>query len=211
LRVIGIARDIKANSLVDGATLPSVYVPLQQQYTSTVTIVARTTHGRRIASEMRSVVAAMNPDLPIVSSQTLEESVSLGLVPQRIVASVAGSLGLVGLLLAAIGIYGVTAYAVTRRTREIGIRVALGAQRAEIVSLVLSQGISLAAIGSMIGLALAAAAGMALAPMLFGIPAIDPVTFVGAASLFAAVSLVACYVPARRATRVDPLVALRCE
>jgi predicted permease len=214
LRVIGVVRDIKANSLVDGATLPSVYVPLQQQYTSTVTtvtIVARASHGQRIANEVRSVVAAMNPDLPIISSQTLEESVALGLVPQRIAASVAGSLGLVGLLLAAIGIYGVTAYAVTRRTREIGIRVALGAQRREIVSLVLAQGMSLAAIGAIIGLALAAAAGMALAPMLFGIPAIDPLTFAGAALLFVAVSLVACYVPARRATKVDPLTALRCE
>jgi putative ABC transport system permease protein len=211
LRVIGVARDIKANSLVDGATLPSVYVPLQQQYTPAVTIVARTTHGQRIANEMRSIVAAINPELPIISSQTLEESVALGLVPQRIAASVAGSLGLVGLLLAAVGIYGVTAYAVTRRTREIGIRVALGAQRGEIVGLVLSQGMSLVLIGAIIGLTLAAGAGMALAPMLFGVPAIDPVTFAGAALLFGIVSVIACYVPARRATRVDPLTALRCE
>jgi putative ABC transport system permease protein len=127
------------------------------------------------------------------------------------VASVSGSLGSIGLLLAAIGIYGVTAFAVTRRTREFGIRIALGARRADIVRMVLRQGMVLTAIGCVIGLSLGAAVGRMLAVFLFGAPPFDPLTFGGTAALFAAVALAACYGPVRRAARVDPLIALRHE
>jgi predicted permease len=211
LLVVGVARDVKASSLIDGLSRSLVYVPLQQQYQPTVTIVARTTRGQRIADEIRSLVASADPNLPIVTSQTLEDAASIGLVPQRVVASVAGSLGLVGALLAAIGIYGVAAYAVTRRTREIGIRMALGAGRADVVAMVLRQGLWLAVTGSVIGLLLAAGASQALGGFLFGIPPLDPAAFGFAAVLFALVGLAACYVPARRATRIDPLTALRYE
>ena len=153
----------------------------------------------------------MNPNLPIVRSQTLDDSVALGLVPQRVAVSVSSSLAIVGLLLAAIGIYGVTAYAVTRRTREIGIRVALGAHRADVVRMVLGQGMSLALIGCAIGLMLAAAVSQALASFLYGIPPMDPAIFGGAAALFTVVGLVACYLPARRATRINAMEALRYE
>jgi putative ABC transport system permease protein len=122
---------------------------------------------------------------------------------------VSGSLGLVGLLLASIGIYGVTAYTVARRTREIGVRIALGARPADIVRMVLREGLSLTLIGSAIGALLAALVSRALAGFLFGIPAIDPVAFFGAAALFTATGLLACYVPVRRATHVDPTQALR--
>jgi len=211
LLVVGVARDVVSSSLVDGMASLMVYVPFEQQYSPRITIVARTTHGQRISDEMRQLVTSMNPSLPIVTAQTLEDSVALGLVPQRVAASVTASLGLVGLLLAAIGIYGVTAYRVTRRTHEIGIRLAMGAQRADIVGMVLRQGLSLAAIGSAIGLAIAAGASQLLAVFLFGVPPMDPLAFGGAAVLFAAVALAACYVPVRRATKVDPLIALRCE
>jgi putative ABC transport system permease protein len=209
--VVGVARDVKASSLIDGLSRSLVYVPLQQQYTAGLTIVARTTRGQRIAEEIRSLAASINPDLPIVTSQTLEDAMALGLVPQRVVVSVSGGLGLVGALLAAIGIYGVTAYAVARRRREIGIRMALGAQRADLVRMILRQGMRLAIGGSAIGLLLAAGASQALVAFLFGVPPLDPAIFGGAAALFTVVGLAACYLPARRATTVDPLVALRCE
>ena len=147
--------------------------------------------------------------MSIVTAQTLEESLELGLMPQRVVAAVAGGLGLVGLLLAALGIYGVTAFVVARRTREIGIRIALGAQRADVIRLILRQGLSLIAGGAAVGLVLAAAAGRVLTAYLFGIPAVDPVTFLGVAVLFASVGLAACYAPVRRATRIHAMEALR--
>jgi putative ABC transport system permease protein len=117
----------------------------------------------------------------------------------------------VGLLLAAIGIYGVTSYAVSRRTREIGIRIALGADRRGVVAIVLRQALVLTGIGLVIGLAFGAAAAQLLRSLLFGISAVDPLTFGGAAVLFVAVALAASYVPARRATRLDPVTALRSE
>ncbi|TMB54488.1 MAG: FtsX-like permease family protein [Chloroflexi bacterium] len=153
----------------------------------------------------------MDPTLAIVTSQTLEDSTALGLVAQRVAASLSGSLGIVGLLLAGIGIYGVTAYTVARRIREIGIRIALGARRSDIVGMVLGEGMSIAVIGSAVGSILAAAASQLLTGFLFGIPPLDPVPFAGAVLLLLAIGLVACYVPARRATRVDPVVALRYE
>jgi predicted permease len=211
LQVVGVARDVKASTLIDGLSRSIVYVPLQQHYMATLTIVARTTRGQRAAEEIRSLVAAMNPDLPIVASQTLEDATALGLVPQRIVVSVAGGLGVVGALLAAIGIYGVTAYAVARRRREIGIRMALGARRVDVVRMILQRGIRLTVIGCAIGLLLAAGASQALVVFLFGVAPLDPAVFGGAAAFFAVIGLAACYLPARKATTFDPLVALRCE
>jgi predicted permease len=212
LLVVGVARDIRYFGPRDMAPHLFVYVPLQQQpFGSRVTVVARTAGGRRIASDIRALIAQMNPNLPIVAAQTLEDWTAVSLVPQRVAASVSGALGGVGLLLAAIGIYGVTAYTVARRTREIGIRIALGAKRADIVGMVLGQGMSLAIIGSALGLLLAAAAGRLLAAFLLGVAPIDPVTFLGAALLFALIGLAACYVPARRATKIDAMEALRYE
>ncbi len=135
-----------------------VYVPVQQQssFTSSLTIITRARQGESVANAVRKLVGSMNPDLPIAATPTLAESVALGLMPQRIAASIAGSLGTVGLLLAAIGIYGVTAFTVTRRLREFGIRVALGARRADILRIVLRQGLGLTFAGCAIGVLLAA-------------------------------------------------------
>jgi ABC-type antimicrobial peptide transport system permease subunit len=176
-----------------------------------LTIVARSTSGQRLADKVRALLTSMNPNLPITAAQTLEDSVALGLVPQRVAGAVSAGLGLVGLMLAAIGVYGVTAYAVTRRTREFGIRMALGARRADIVGMVLREGLILTLIGSVSGLVVAAAIGRVLEGFLFGIPPLDPVTFGGAAVLFVAIGLTACYLPVRRATGIDPSQALRYE
>src|SRR5258706_5207188 len=176
-----------------------------------MTIAARPANGQPIEDAVRAAVASMNPNLPIASSQTLEESVALGMVPQRVIASISGSLGVIALFLASMGIYGVTTFAVTRRTREFGIRLALGATRGDIVRMVLQQGMSLTIIGCAMGLLLGAAAAQVLAGFLFGLPPLDWLTFGGSAALFAAIGMAACYGPARRATNVDPLAALRHE
>ena len=209
--VVGVARDVTYNSLVDGTRELFVYVPLQQAYMSRISIVVRTRPGRKLGTQIAALVGSMNPGLPIVSAGSLAERIVVGWTPQRIAASLSGSLGVVGLLLSAIGIYGITAYAVATRTREIGIRVALGARRANVVRLVIRNGMSLVAIGSVIGLMIAAAASHLMSGLLFGIPSIDPVSFGGTVLMFGLTGLAACYVPVRRATRVDVTQALRAE
>ena len=212
LRIVGVARDPAYGTLLEGTTGLYVYVPLQQQYLrGIVMIAARSKDGRRLADELRGAVVAMNPSLPIVSARTADEYTSLGLLPQRIVATTAGGLGAVGLLLAAIGVYGVTAYAVARRTREFGVRIALGALPRDIVTMVLWQGMRITAAGLTVGLLLAAGAGTAATAYLFGVTPLDPATFAGVALLFAVVGALACYAPARRAAASDPISALRAE
>ena len=210
LTVVAVARDSKYRSLGEDPR-PFVYVPLQQQYMSRTTIAARSMQGQRLAADLRKLLASMNPNLPIVTAQTLEDYASLGLVPQRVAASVSASLGIVGFLLAAIGIYGVTAYMVTSRTREIGIRMALGAQSRDVVRMVLRQGMTLALIGVAIGLTLAAGVSRALGSLLFGVGPADPLAFGGSAAAFCLIGLAACYVPARRATEIEATEALRYE
>jgi putative ABC transport system permease protein len=208
LLVIGVARHVAYNSLIDGARDLFVYLPLRQEYTSRISIVAR---GNGAGAQLAALVASIDPNLPIVSSGSLEDRIAVSQTPQRVVASVSGALGAVGLLLAAIGIYGITAYAVASRTREIGVRLALGARPADVMRMVLRKGMSLVVIGAVMGLVLAAASSQLLTALLFGIPPIDPVSFGGAALLFAATGLAACYVPVRRAARIDVTEALRYE
>jgi predicted permease len=210
MTVVAVARDTKYRDLAE-APRSFIYVPEQQQYSPRTTIVARSTHGQRLAAQLRTLLAGLNPNLPITQSQTLDDYAALTLIPHRVAAAVSASLGIVGLLLAAIGIYGVTAYSVTSRTREIGIRVALGAPRARVVRLVLGQGMALTMAGAMLGLVLAAGASRLLGSLLFGIGATDPITFVGTALLFTAIGLAACYVPVRRALRISANEALRYE
>lgn len=213
VQVVGVVRDVKSTSLVDGMSESFVYLPLQQQRTAgttaRMTVVVRAQRGRPVADAVRTLVASMDPNLPIVTSSTLEDSMALGLVPQRVAASVAGTLGVVGWLLAAIGIYGVTAFVVAQRMREFGIRMALGARGGDIVRMVLGQGLWLTLAGSVAGLALAAAAGHALSGFLFGVPPFDAALFAGAVALAVAIGVAACVGPARRATRVEALIALR--
>jgi predicted permease len=211
LLVVGVAHEVKSTSVVDGLSRACVYVPVQQTYSPRVTLVARTSRGQRIADELRSLVTSMNPNLSIVTAGTLDESLAFGLTPQRVVAWVSGGLGTVGLLLAALGIYGVTAYLVTRRTREIGIRMALGAPSAAVIRMILRQGIVPVAVGAAVGLTLAAASARIVAAYLFGIPPVDPVTFCGVSAVFLLIALAACYAPVRRATRIEAVDALRYE
>jgi ABC-type antimicrobial peptide transport system permease subunit len=215
LLVIGVAGTVKSTSLIDGLAGPYVYLPLAQQYekglTSELTIATRTAVDHSRTAEIKAIVAGLDPKVSIVRVQTLEDSVALGLLPQRVATILSSSLGLVALLLAAVGIHGVTAYTLTRRTREIGVRVALGAQRRDVTRLVLRHGASIAFIGCAIGLLMAAAVGHAVAAFLFGVSPMDLPIFIGTTFLFTLVTAAACYVPARRAIRINPLEAIRYE
>ena len=209
LTVVGVAPDAQVDML--GANVgPFVYVPLAQRYMSRASLVVKSAAGGTIP-QVRALVRELNPNLPVTTALPLEQVTALMLIPQRIAGAVAGTLGVVVLLLAAIGIYGVTAYSVSRRTREIGIRMALGANRTSVLRLVIRQGLVLTAIGVTLGLAAGAAGAQVLRSLLFGVSALDPIAFGGAAVLFGVVALAASYLPARRATRVDPMIALRTE
>jgi predicted permease len=209
LLVVGVARD--ASTATGDSQPPFIYVPLAQWYSSTMVLLTRSVGGLRASGAVRALVATLDPKLPIVSVRALHELEGPVATQLRVSSAISGGVGVVGLLLAALGIYGVTAYAVTRRTRELGIRIALGARPADVLRLVLVQGASLVATGSVIGLAMALAASRLLKRLIYGIPAVDPVSFTVAVAGCLAIGVLACWFPARRATRIDPLAALRVE
>jgi putative ABC transport system permease protein len=209
LTVVGVAPDAQVYTLGKRAG-PFVYVPLAQRYVPRVSLLVKSTAGSLIP-QVRMLARELNPNLPVINAMPLEQVTAILLIPQRIAGALAASLGVVVLLLAAIGIYGITSYSVSRRTREIGIRMALGANRGAVMRLVVWQGVMLTAAGMALGLAAAAAGAQLIRTLLFGVSALDPLAFGGAALVFAAVSLAASYVPARRAMNVDPTIALRAE
>jgi putative ABC transport system permease protein len=189
---------------------PLIYVPLAQRYVPRVSLLARTS-GASAIPMLRAMVRTLNPNLPVTQALPMTDINALQLVPQRLAAVAAAAFGLVGLLLAAIGIYGVTSYNVNQRLREIGIRVALGADRGTVLAMIVRQGVLLTALGIAIGVAAGAAVAQVMRSLLFGISAIDPITFVGGAALFLLVSVAAMLGPARRATAGDPMTALRAQ
>jgi predicted permease len=209
LTVVGIARDGKYRWLGEGPQA-FIYVPLAQNYFAELALIVKT-DGRRITADVRAAVRQVNPRLPIVHAATLEETTAVGLLPHRLAGGVAGAFGLLGLFLAAIGIYGITAHNVTQRTKEIGVRVALGAARPDVVRLVLGQAMRMSILGAAIGLLLAGGATQVLASLLFGVRPLDPVSFASGAAIFCALALTASWFPARRAASVNPVEALRTE
>jgi predicted permease len=211
MQIVGIVADVKYGSLIDGAADVQVYVPYDQQPLRRILLAVRARPAANVIAETRSILAATAPTFRIVSQQSAEEYAALGLVAQRVAAYVGGSLGLFGLVLAAIGLYGVTSYALNHRTREIGIRAALGARHWDVMTMIAREGMQLAALGSVIGLSMAAAVGRVLATALIGVRPTDTLTFVFAGLLFGATAFLACCVPAYRATRIPPIDALRAE
>src|SRR4026209_1356633 len=177
-----------------------------------MTLVVRTTgEPQGITRTVREQIRALDPNLPIADVKTLRDQLELSLFPSRVAAWTLGGFGLLALLLAGVGSYGVVSYAVTQRTREIGVRMTLGAKEKDVLGLVLWDGLIVIVAGLAIGLLLAAAATRVSAAFLYGVGATDPVTFVAVPLRLGVVALVASYVPARRAVKVDPLVALRYE
>jgi predicted permease len=210
IEVIGVSKNIKDKSL-GGETEPFIYAPLAQFYVPRQMIVLRTASPSTALPALRAAVRELNPNLPIVNVRSLRDVTALGLLPQRLAVWVAGTMGIVGMLLAALGIYGVTAYNVGRRTREIGIRVALGARPASVLRLVLREGLRLTGIGLTIGFVAAIGLTWLLKSLLFGIAPTNALTFIGTSAALLLITLLASYVPARRAVRVDPMIALRHE
>ncbi|HJU55738.1 MAG TPA: FtsX-like permease family protein, partial [Pyrinomonadaceae bacterium] len=212
LTVVGVVGGVKHTSL-DGEPKPMMYVSYLQSHWSDMTLAVRASGGRAedLAAAVRKEVWALDKDQPVASVQTMESLFAKAVAPQRFQMMLVGLFAAVALLLSVVGIYGVMAYAVTQRTHEIGIRMALGAQRRDVFKLLMGQGMAQALIGILLGLAGAFALTRLMSSLLFGVSATDPLTFAGVSLILASVALLACYIPARRAMKVDPMVALRYE
>lgn len=212
--VVGVARDGKYLMLSEDPR-PYFYVPLTQFYTSPVTLFVRTQGDPLVlVPALRQILAELDPHLPIYNVRTMAEHLrqsALALMPLRLAAVLAGAQGMLGLFLAILGIYGVVSYAVTQRTHEIGIRLALGAARSDILRLVVREGWRLTLVGLGIGFALTLVVALGLSRLLYGLNPIHLPVFSIVAALLAGIALIACYLPARRATRLNPMLALRCE
>jgi putative ABC transport system permease protein len=189
-----------------------VYLPLTQHWRAGRQLLVRAGPGAEtLGASLRAVVRDLDPALPRPAVSTLREENGIVLLPQRVAAIVTGALGGVGLLLASVGLYGIVAYQAGRRSREIGIRVALGAQRRDVLGLIVGDGMRLVGLGVATGLLLAAAGTRVMAKLLFGVSPMDAATFAAMSGVFVAVALVASWLPARRAATVDPAVALSAE
>jgi predicted permease len=214
IEVVGVAADGKYVMMAEEPRA-YFYLPLAQHYRSPITLMVRTaTEPGPLVKPLQGVLNDLDPDLPVFNVRTMERHLrdsAFGLMPLRMGATLAGLQGLIALLLAVMGLYAVVSYAVSQRTHEIGIRMALGARRRGVLRLVLREGMRLAVIGVLIGLVAAVGMGFALSRVLYGLKPIDLGVFAGVTTLLLAVAALACYLPARRATRVDPMVALRYE
>jgi len=211
LEVVGVAKTGKYRALAEDPK-PFFYYPTGQRRPSTMMLVMRSSvDPRSLVSAVRGEVQALDRRVPVSGVKTMDEHKTYALWAPNMAASLSLAFGIVAMLLSAVGLYSVMAYVVSQRTREVGIRMALGANRADVLQLITRQGMRLAAIGVGIGLLLSLALAQVLSSLLIGVSGYDVPTFILVPTLLAAVALVACYLPARRATKVDPLVALRYE
>ncbi|HKN68143.1 MAG TPA: FtsX-like permease family protein, partial [Gemmatimonadaceae bacterium] len=209
--VVGIVRNTRYNSL--GERTPDfMYLPFAQHYRSEMILQVRTAGATpAMSATLRDLVHTLDPRLPPAPVTSLGDDMRIVLLPSELGAALLGVFGLLALLLASVGIYGVTSYSVAQRTREMGIRSALGATARDLVLLLAQQSMRVVLIGAGIGLVLALATARLLTSQLYGVTATDPLTFVVMPALLLAIALLATLVPARRATRVDPANALRTE
>lgn len=209
--IVGIAHDAKYASL-DEPTPMLAYFPLAQQWRAKRTLIVRTTSELgTLAPALQSLVHAIDLDAPRPVVTALQQATGIARLPQRVAATVTGVLGVVGLFLSMAGLYGVVAYAASRRASEIGIRLALGARREDVLRMIVRGGVQLAAAGVAVGLVLAALATQLLAHLLFDVSPLDPRTYLATSALLVVVALVASYLPARRAASADPAAVLRAE
>jgi putative ABC transport system permease protein len=209
--VVGVVAHVK-NYGVDEDSRVELYLPYLQSPVGSFTLVVRSQGDpASLASALRGAVSAADPEVPLYAVRTLEDLVSERTGQRRLAVVLLGFFAAIALALAGVGIYGVMSYAVAQRTQEIGIRMALGAHRRDVLSMVLRHGLGLAVAGVALGLLAALGLARLIASLLFGVSAADPPTFSLVPLILIGVALLACYLPARRATLVDPLVALRYE
>ncbi|HVF27833.1 MAG TPA: FtsX-like permease family protein, partial [Pyrinomonadaceae bacterium] len=213
--IVGVVRSGSYRTL-NSEPRPFIYLPFAQRggtrFNSQMLLHVRSSaHAPNVYTAIRQEVALIDRNIPLQEPMAVSEYINFSLLPQRIATSVAGVFGITGLILSGLGIFGMVSYSVAQRTHEIGIRMALGAQRADVFRMVLRQGLRVTSLGVAIGLALAFAVTRLVSSLLYGMSATDPVTFAGVSLLLAVVAMLASYIPARRATKVDPMIALRYE
>ncbi|HEX5706692.1 MAG TPA: ABC transporter permease, partial [Pyrinomonadaceae bacterium] len=210
--IVGVARRVRSYGL-DAQARMRLYVPAAQTPMHLMHLAVRSSNSNpeQLARAVAAEVRALDADQPVYSVRTMDDALAQSLAPRRLNATLLAVFATVALTLAAIGVYGVISYSVARRTHEIGVRMALGAQRGDIMRLVLRQGMLLALCGVAAGVLAALALTRVMTGLLFGVSATDPLTFAFVALVLAAVATLACLIPARRATKVDPMVALRYE
>jgi putative ABC transport system permease protein len=209
--VIGVVADVKLEGLAQQTPM-QIYLPVAQNSTSSFNLVARTeTEPTTMASSIQAVIHTIDPDLPVYQIRSMNQVLERSIMTRRATMILLGGFATLAVVLAAVGIYGVISYGVIQRTREIGLRMALGAEPGQVMRLILRQGMSLILAGVSVGLIGAFALTRVISSMLFEVSATDPITFVGVPFVLTAIALLACYLPARRAMRVDPMAALRCE
>jgi len=210
-RVIGVVETGKYASLGEEPK-EFMYFPHRELFSFPMTLLARTrTDPQAVLGQVRGIVGGMDSELPLWDVQTMEDHMGIALLPARLGGEVLGGFGILGLLLAAVGVYGVMAYSVAQRTRELGIRLAVGADRSAVIRMVLGEGLRLAAVGTGVGLLAAAGASQLIKSMLYNTSALDPVAFVSVPLILIAVAAMAVYLPARRAASVDPMKALKTD
>jgi putative ABC transport system permease protein len=208
-QIIGVARTANYSSWGEPPQL-CVYVPLEQNYSDAMTLYVRSKGDpKQILNAVQQEMHAAAPQIRVGGTRTGRQIIDGGLFQAKIGVTLLSVFGLLALGLASIGLYGIMAYSVNQRKREIGLRMALGAARTSVVGLIVKQGMSLVLTGALIGFVAALLAGRVLSGLLYGVSAADPISIAAAASVLAVVALLACYLPARWASRVDPLVALR--
>jgi predicted permease len=211
MEIVGVVGDIKYTGL-DAKPEPAYYLPIAQVgWRDTYLAVRTSSNPITLAPALRQEIRALDKDLPVTNITTMEQLLAESVAQPRFRTLLLGIFAVVALILASVGIYGVISYTVTRRTNEIGIRMALGAQTSEILKLVIRQGMTLAVVGVGIGIAASLALTQVLEKLLYEVSVTDSATFAGVAGLLSLVALLACYIPARRATKVDPMIALRYE